>query len=110
MRCKYLPIVIAFSLRSICSFAQQDTGFTDKSEAKNLTVNGLKDGKWIEYFKVKDGFEVETKSKSAPVYHLAVYSAGKPVGVVKGFYKKGKLKSVIPYVDGIINGVRKEYN
>jgi hypothetical protein len=24
-------------------------GFTNRNEAKNLTVNGLKEGKWIEY-------------------------------------------------------------
>ena len=29
---------------------QQEQGFTNKAEAKNLMVNGLKEGKWMEYF------------------------------------------------------------
>jgi hypothetical protein len=42
-------ILIVAVLFSIAGFAQQDSGFTNKAEAKNLIVNGLKEGKWIEY-------------------------------------------------------------
>jgi antitoxin component YwqK of YwqJK toxin-antitoxin module len=66
-------------------------GFTNKEEAKNLRVNGKKEGKWVEYFDLKKGVEIETKNKNAPIYRLTVYKAGKPNGIVREYYRNGEL-------------------
>ena len=99
-----------FILSSSFASAQQDSGFTNKAEAQNLKVKGEKDGKWVEYFKLDNGFDIETKNAHAPFYKLIVYKEGKPVGIGKEYYKSGKLRSIIPYKNGNINGVLKEYD
>jgi antitoxin component YwqK of YwqJK toxin-antitoxin module len=83
-----------------------DSGFTNKTEAKNLTVKGLKEGKWIEY---RDSSYVTTKDTSAPYYLLTVYKADLPLGIERGFYKSGKLFCENPYIDGKLNGTVKRY-
>lgn len=95
---------------TLTAFGQQDSGFTNKSEAKNLIVNGVKDGKWIEYYKVKNRIVHTTKSKRAPYYRLIMYKAGKVEGVARDYYKNGKLWCETPYVNGNISGVRKMYD
>lgn len=88
-----------------------DTCFSNKAEAKNLFVNGLKEGKWVEYFKIGDnGFEIATCMKKASISRFTIYNTGKPFGIVKEYYKNGKLKSETPYIDGNIIGVQKKYS
>jgi len=99
-----------FIISSSFAFAQADSGFTNKAEATNNKVNGQKDGKWVEYIKLDNGFDVETKNSHAPFYKLVVYKEGKPAGVGREYYKSGKLRSIIPYKNGGINGLLKEYN
>jgi antitoxin component YwqK of YwqJK toxin-antitoxin module len=101
----FLLFAIHFSL-----LAQQDSGFTNKAEAKNLMVNGLKEGKWVQYYKVKDRSVSETKSKDAPFYRFTIYSAGKAIGTVREYFKDGKLWCETPYVNGNINGIKKMYD
>jgi antitoxin component YwqK of YwqJK toxin-antitoxin module len=85
-----------------------DQSFTDKSEAKNQTINGLKEGKWLEY-KDKHG-KVLTDTDNADYYVLTIYKADKPYGIAHKYYKSGKLQEETPYVDGKINGVDSMYN
>ncbi len=107
---KSLFLYLFLTTFSLSLFAQQDSGFTNIAEAKNLKVNGLKDGKWVEYYKLDNGFDLETKSTKAPFYKLVIYKEGKPVGLGHEYYKSGKLRSIIPYNKGEINGVLKEYS
>lgn len=109
-RVRYLLYSSFFFFSSSFIFAQQDTGFTDKAQAKNLKVNNLKDGNWVEYYKLNNGFDIETKNTKAPFYRLVVYKEGKPAGLAREYYKSGKLRSIIPYKNGAINGILKEYN
>lgn len=105
----FLPLILSLSI-SVTAFGQADSGFTNKAEAKNLMVDGVKEGKWVEYFKITDKMEDQTNNSDAPVFRLTIYKAGKPVGMVREYYKNGKLKSEIPYKNGDINGVEKEYD
>ena len=41
-----------------------NNGFTDKAEAENLLVNGVKEGKWIEYTK-----DFEWKAVDGPTFY-----------------------------------------
>jgi antitoxin component YwqK of YwqJK toxin-antitoxin module len=113
--------------------SQSDSGFTNKAEAKNLIVNGKKEGKWIEYYTEGD-FAIDRKdSNGATNYRLVVYQNGKvigvgreyyisgvlmgetplsdgvPNGISRGYYPNGKLKGEAPYTNGKINGVVKNY-
>ncbi len=98
--------IVTFTLIFCCFVfivaAQQ--GFTSKAEAKNQMVNGLKEGKWVEYLDVGS---VVTKDTNVPYYRLTVYKAGKPFGIVREYKKGGKIAREIPYMDGKINGVEK---
>jgi antitoxin component YwqK of YwqJK toxin-antitoxin module len=101
-------ILICVLFFSLSSFGQQpeypDSGFTNKAEAKNLMVNGKKEGKWVEYVDTTNpGVYVST------AYHLFVYKDGKPFGIEHTYDRKGNLESVIPYVNGLKNGVEKVY-
>ena len=49
-----------------------DQGFTNKAEAKNQIINGLKEGKWIEYV---DGQDKVTTDTNAPIYLLTFFFA-----------------------------------
>jgi len=100
---------VVFSYMAMPAIAQDSLGFTNKAEAKNPKVNGLKEGKWIEYFKQKNDSEVATKHKHAPFYYLTIYKDGKPYGMVREYYKSGKLKLTMPYVNGKQNGLAKGY-
>ena len=84
-----------------------DSGFTNKSEAKNLMVNGLKEGKWME--DMDTNYKVVSDT-SAPYYALTIYRAGKEFGIAHGYYKKsGKLLFETHYSDGQTNGSDKGY-
>jgi antitoxin component YwqK of YwqJK toxin-antitoxin module len=128
---KPLLILILFLSFTLNSFGQADSGFTNKAEAKNQTVNGLKEGKWIEYITQTGG----PNSLDYADYILTIYEKGVPVGIQRKYgngkvlrethYTNGKkngierifyremaegLKSETLYIDGAINGVEKEYN
>ncbi len=87
-----------------------DSGFTNKAEAKNITVNELKEGKWVEYYKFYpySGLKVTTDT-NAPLYYLTIYSSGKPSGLVRSYYKNGKIESISFYSNGQSNGVSKKF-
>lgn len=101
-----LIILVSFTLPAI---GQMDSGFTNKAEAKNQVINGSKEGKWLEYFKVSKKLEVPAQSTDATIFRLTVYKSGKPEGIVREYYKDGKIKSETPYKDGDANGVQIEY-
>ena len=82
-----------------------DSGFTNKAEAKNQTVNGLKEGKWIEYFTVD---HIQTKDTSSQTYsRLIIYKSGLQNGIAHEYYPTGELYSKTPYKNGEINGLVK---
>src|ERR1700722_10633466 len=108
---------------------QQQSSFTNKAEAKNETVNGLKEGKWVEYY---DSLTIITQDTNAPSYELSIYKNGKKCGlahrytsgkltseaiftndtingIVKDYYANGKVSDEIPVINGKEIGVRKEY-
>jgi len=45
-----LILFFCFALAAIGQSDYPDSGFTNKLEAKNQLVNGLKEGKWVEIF------------------------------------------------------------
>jgi antitoxin component YwqK of YwqJK toxin-antitoxin module len=104
-----LLLYIFLTTYSLSLLAQQDYGFTDKAEAKNLIVNGKKEGKWVEYYNIRKGWDNPTKSKKAPIYCLIVYKDGRPCGVTRRYLRwRGKIYcTVSEIVDG--NGWQKEY-
>lgn len=126
---KYLFILI-LPLCIACNNVPEQ-GFTHKSEAKNLMVNGKKEGKWLEYFSNEYG-DTTSDSNNYFSYSLTVYKNGEPIGieriyykngewqevphdhgrgngVVKGFYKSGELEFEQPWENNAINGVIKAY-
>jgi hypothetical protein len=84
-----------------------DTNFTDKAEAKNQLVNGLKEGRWIEYLNSEK--KTISDSTGATYYCLSIYANGKVCGVQRHYTVKGVLCQVTPYVDGKTNGILKVY-
>lgn len=86
-------LIVALLSISLTAFGQKewaDSSFTNKNEAKNQTVHGLKDGKWIEYFGVKDGKPIRTDKKHAIAYALTIYKEGKPLHS-RQYYMDGKI-------------------
>jgi antitoxin component YwqK of YwqJK toxin-antitoxin module len=90
-----------------------DSGFTNKAEAKNLMVNGLKEGKWVEYL---DSAKVEiegillmtpTNDTNAPYYSLSVYKKGNLYGIAREYYKGGSLKGAFHFTNGNANGINR---
>lgn len=54
---KAFSIMILSLYFASITFGQQDypdSGFTNKAETKNLTVNGVKQGKWLEFVTERD--------------------------------------------------------
>ncbi|MGP8214003.1 MAG: toxin-antitoxin system YwqK family antitoxin [Bacteroidia bacterium] len=98
-------IIFLFFFCAISVKGQQD-GFNNKAEAKNVMVNGLKEGKWMEYIDSTE--KISTNSKS-PYYRLTIYKNGQPVGKVREYYNSGKLKFEKPYLEGMLNGLEKDY-
>ncbi|HTB31835.1 MAG TPA: hypothetical protein VK808_07400 [Bacteroidia bacterium] len=96
----------------------QDSGFTHKSEAKNLLINDLKEGKWLEYLDENEKLILDTTKISdtgivAKYYRLIIYCGGNPCGLVRYYYKYSDGENIlfreIPYTNGKMNGVYKEY-
>jgi antitoxin component YwqK of YwqJK toxin-antitoxin module len=84
----------------------QDDGFTNKAEARNQIVNGLKEGKWVEY---TDSLSKPTTDTSAPIYSLTVYKADIPDGIVRIYNRGGQIKFKRRYKNGLLNGVLEGY-
>jgi len=80
----FLILSLTLSFAS-AAFAQADT-----SNA-NQTVNGLPEGKWIQYFEYRKGVEVGSEDKSSPFYRVTMYKEGKRTGTVKEYYRTGEL-------------------
>jgi len=103
-----LLILIVALLFSITVFAQQDSGFTNKAEAKNLMVDGKRDGKWLIY--IDSNGTPTTDSTKAVTYALGIFNKGIATGICRGFYMNGKIQGELPYTNGKTNGVAKIYN
>lgn len=98
-------------------------GFTNKAEAKNLTINGLKEGKWMERldgflrvitdttnFKVLlDTIHNEVNPFGVNFYCLSVYKAGKYNGIIRWYGIDWKIWCEYPYINGKLNGIYKRY-
>ncbi len=70
---KLLILILSLSM-TITAFGQQENSFTNKTEAKNQMVNGMKEGKWIEY---DDSDYKLTTDENAAYYRLSIYHEGK---------------------------------
>lgn len=56
-----------------------DSGFTNKAKAKNLKVNGIKEGKWID---TVYRYACFGPGKTLEGYELVIYKNGSPVGLI----------------------------
>ena len=104
-----LLLILSFFL-SLSAFGQSipdSLGFTDKAEARNKTMDGLKEGKWLEYYETHNQIPFDTSK--AKLYRLCVYVDGNLYGKVWWYYKSGKLESEDYYKNGKENGLRKDY-
>lgn len=113
MKTFFIFIILYFSFVGESSGQQtlpDDSGFTDKSEAKNLMVNGVKEGKWVEYVNIHKSGKNEKYRIDTGGYKLILYKIDKPFGIVRMYQKKGKLISETPYSGGKANGIEKEYD
>ena len=70
-------------------------------------MNGIKEGKWVEYFD-ETGFATSDTNKAVS-YALTIYNTGKPYGIVRKYGKTGILQDETPFVNGKENGVQKSY-
>ncbi len=101
-----LILLLSFSF-TLAALGQDLNGFANKSEAKNQVANGVKDGKWIEYYNM---FKNVTNDTAISIfYSLTIYKAGEPVGIRRFYYMNGQLEGIIPFKDGKEDGVAKEY-
>jgi len=107
--------VVAQKAHHAKHIAYSDSGFTNKAEAKNKMVKGLKEGKWIEYLSDAgdpadtSGIMDFTVEASAMYYSLTIYKADVPYGVQRDFYVNGTPEATYYYMDGKLNGINKEY-
>jgi hypothetical protein len=85
--------------------AMAQTGFTNKTEARNVIDNSMKQGKWVEYIDENEDISDDTTT----YYRLTIYKNDVPQGVVREYYHSGKLRNETPYTDGHIDGVVKSY-
>ncbi|HXB13424.1 MAG TPA: toxin-antitoxin system YwqK family antitoxin [Bacteroidia bacterium] len=80
--------------------------FTRKKDAKNISVIGQKQGRWLDYL---DASHAVTADTNAPVYCLTIYICGYEYGIKRYYSHKGILMSADPYLQGKLNGIGKEY-
>lgn len=79
-------------------------GFTNKVEAKNETINGLKQGKWLEYLKMSSNYQlISTFEDSATYYRLVNYKDDNFEGIERFYEVNGKLLSEVEFVNGKAN-------
>ncbi len=93
-----MPVLVVGQKAHHTKYLYADSGFTNKAEAKNVTINGLKDGKWMEYYNLETKtsnsnpyettINVPTADTNAMYYDLGVYKAGKLNGVVRYYENK----------------------
>jgi antitoxin component YwqK of YwqJK toxin-antitoxin module len=98
---------LSFTLSAIGQ-ALPDSGFTDKAEAKNLMVNGLKEGKWIEY--LDEIQNIVKTERNSMYYRLTIYKKGKQNGIVRVYLFNGKLFCETTFTSGKRNGIQRQYN
>src|ERR1700679_660534 len=100
-----LILSFSFSIAAIGQIEYPDSGFTNKAEAKNLMVNGEKEGKGVEY---TNGQKIVTDTMS--LYRLTVYKEGKPYGIVKEYTCiTNTLFSICHYLNGKETGIKVLY-
>src|ERR1700722_8015952 len=103
---KPLLIILISLFTTLTAIGQQpeypDSGFTNKAEAKNLIVNGLKEGKWIEYFGNDVITNDTTSTTNTPYYRLTVYKASRTYGIEREYFntESNQLFDETPYVNG----------
>jgi len=95
-----------FVVSAIAQKTHPDSGFTNKAEAKNELVNGVKEGKWIEYDTCYDPGDTIGKLCS---YRLIIFKSDRPTGTVRQYDISGILKSEIPMKNGKENGMERRY-
>jgi antitoxin component YwqK of YwqJK toxin-antitoxin module len=91
---------------SLSLLAQQDSGFTNKAEAKNQMTAGKKEGKWVEY---RDSEHNPTSDTNAPFYSLTIYKDDKAEGIKRYYNKKGTLICIYHFTNGKKNGIATDY-
>src|ERR1700722_20404630 len=97
---------LCFTLGSFAQESYLDSNFKDTTGAKNLKINGLREGKWAEFDNIYNPAFVDT----AIYCHITTYKNGKPIDVVRNYrYRTGKLLRESPYANGEKNGIEKEY-
>jgi len=112
LRMKSVGVMTLLFSVSLISFAQADSGFTNKVEAKNILKHGKKEGKWVEYYGYNKVSVYDTTK--AFDYTLTVYKHGVIIGIQRDYYFfsakfKGKLKDEFLYKEGKKDGLQKEY-
>jgi antitoxin component YwqK of YwqJK toxin-antitoxin module len=100
---RILALVLLFTGQ--CAMAQN--GFTKKEEAKSEIINGLKEGKWIEYL---DEEWRPTAPSKAKYYRLTIYKTGKEQEIQRQYRVNGTLYMEIPCTDGEWDGLQKMYS
>lgn len=102
---KYLPLFLLLFIVACNTVTINEQGFTNRAEAKNLKVDGVKEGKWVEY-----GYLIWFIRFDTLDYTLIEYRHGLPVGIVREYYMNGKLKGEVHYsMDGKRNGLASGY-
>jgi len=87
-----------------------DSSFTHKSEARNRLVNGIKEGRWVEYYHHDVEYTgIERDSSKASFYVLTFYKHGQPYGVQRQYDRGGLLMFETPFSDSGKNGIQKRY-
>ena len=118
-------LILILSLSFTINAVEQtlpDTGFTNKAEAKNQLVNGLKEGKWFEH--LDGGFKVITDTSlfqtrydsggwaspyTTNFYSLTMYKGGKHNGITRWYELNWTLWNEYPYTNDKVNGIYKSY-
>lgn len=109
MKFYLLAFLIFPGISAFAQSALQENSFTNKTEAKNIMLNGLKEGKWVEYLRLEDNGMIMADSNSATFYRLTIYRDNMPCGMVRVYTIKGLLLSETPYSNGKRDGVSKAY-
>ena len=85
----------------------QDDGFTNKVQADNITKDGAKQGRWIEYYDADERLTLDTAN--ALTYTLTVYRSGAPEGIVRNYKKNGALRWKLRFISGKADGILESY-
>jgi antitoxin component YwqK of YwqJK toxin-antitoxin module len=90
--------------------ANTDSGFMQKREAQNKLINGIKEGRWVEYYHHDVEYTgIEMDTSKASFYVLTFYKHGHPFGMQRKFDKGGMIMLETPYSDSGINGIERKY-